>query len=63
MLYIFYSAKAVFKVWNHMNFETDNNAHDQLIYIRQLTSLKIIKHNFVMYLQNPLITLEATWIH
>ena len=42
-----------------MNFETDNNAHDQLNYIRQLTSLKTIKHNFVMYLQNPLITLEA----
>ena len=37
----------------------DNKTLDQLIYSRQLIPLKIIKDNFVMYLQNPLITLET----
>ena len=39
--------------------KTDNKTRDQLNYRRQLISLKIIKINFVMHLQNPSIILEA----
>ena len=39
--------------------KTDNKTHDQLIFRQQLIPLKIIKDNFAMFMQNPVIILEA----
>ena len=40
-------------------FQTDKKTYDQLIYRRQTTSFKMIKANFVIYLQNTSNTLEV----
>ena len=42
MLYTFHSVKNIFKVQSHKRHKNDNETPDQLIYTRQLISLKII---------------------